>query len=183
MRKMMIAAAAALATISTAAVAAVTLNDNGTGFVGKGDVQLAFGHNNNTIQANLIANPQAYTFKFVSEESFAALCEWETVTGGKNSKIIYHDKVKVTSTSVLAAINGAPRQTKGQNQFTGFNLLGWGATTSTGTVPVVGDSCIGDEDNNSSNGNAIGEITEVTPGENNDPGTLYVTFGSQSVAL
>jgi opacity protein-like surface antigen len=56
MKKMLLAAGIALATISTAAVAAVTFDPaTGTGFVGKGDIQLAFGWNNKAAQDNATA--------------------------------------------------------------------------------------------------------------------------------
>ena len=54
-------AAVALIASATAAQAA-TLNDAGTGFVGKGEVQSAFALNNAKLQDAITANKQAFTF-------------------------------------------------------------------------------------------------------------------------
>ena len=60
---LLMVALAALALSATAAFAAVTFDPaTGKGFVGKGDVQIAYNLNNKQIQTALIANPQAFTF-------------------------------------------------------------------------------------------------------------------------
>ena len=175
MRKMLTAALAATALISTAAWATVTLNADGTGFVGKGDVQLVYGQNNAQIQNALIANPQAYTFSFVEVTSYDAVCEWDTITGGKSSKTIHHIVTNTKTSTINSLINGSPRQIKGQTQFTGFNLLGFGAVTVTGDpVPQVGDSCHGDVENADPNGVAFLTSVELSP--DNVPGSLFVTY-------
>ena len=57
------AAIAAVALIATATAAnAATLNPDGTGFVGKGEVQSAYGLNNRAIQKIIDANEKAFTF-------------------------------------------------------------------------------------------------------------------------
>lgn len=137
MRKALWAAAAAsVALVSTAAWATVTFDpDSGTGFVGKGDVQLAFGWNNSQAQKN--AN--GVTFTYESDQSYDVTCEWTTLTGGKNSKTIYHDVTNHKSTSVSSTIAYDARM---KNQYTGYNLLGLGSTVTTGTpVPNIGDPC------------------------------------------
>ena len=53
MKKMLLAAAAATVFISAAALASVTFDPNtGTGFVGKGDIQVPMGWNNKQLQNN-----------------------------------------------------------------------------------------------------------------------------------
>ena len=59
------AALAAIALIATATAAnAATLNDTGSGFVGKGEVQSAYNLNNPAIQKIITDNEQAFTFSF-----------------------------------------------------------------------------------------------------------------------
>jgi hypothetical protein len=176
--KFKLAALAGIAAVAAAgvALASVTFDPvTGVGFVGKGDVQLVYGQNNSQIQNALIANPQAYTFSFVQVTSYDVVCEWDTVTGGKNSKTIHHATTNTTSTAVNAAINGSPRQVKGQTQFTGFNLTGLGAVTVTGDpIPQVGDSCHGDPADAAPNG--IADLTSVQLSFDNLPGSLFVTY-------
>jgi hypothetical protein len=58
-----ITALAATAFIASTAVAnAATVNPDGTGFVGKGEVQSAYGFNNSAIQKIIDANEKAFTF-------------------------------------------------------------------------------------------------------------------------
>jgi hypothetical protein len=58
-----ITALAATAFIASTAVAnAATVNPDGTGFVGKGEVQSAYGFNNSVIQKIIDANEKAFTF-------------------------------------------------------------------------------------------------------------------------
>jgi len=57
------AAIAAVALMATATAAtAATVNSDGSGFVGKGEVQSAFGLNNSAIQKIIDANEKAFTF-------------------------------------------------------------------------------------------------------------------------
>ena len=54
MKMKQVVAAAGLIAATSLASAAVILNADGTGFVGKGDVQLAFNWNNATLQKNAV---------------------------------------------------------------------------------------------------------------------------------
>ena len=120
------------------AMAAVTFDPStGTGFVGKGDVQLAFGWNNPQIQSILTGNPQAITFKYVSTDTYEVVRAW--ATGNPDNPVSLNNHIQTITTTVMvnAQINGDPRKTNGQNQFTGFNLLGKGTSTVDGTLPVV----------------------------------------------
>ena len=57
------AAIAAVALIASATSAsAATVNSDGSGFVGKGEVQSAYGFNNSAIQKIIDANETAFTF-------------------------------------------------------------------------------------------------------------------------
>lgn len=164
MRKTFIAAVAALTVVSTAAGAAVAVTD-GVGFVGKGDVQLAFGWNNAAAQKN--ANAVSFTYE--GKTTYDVTCEWDTVTGGPRSKTIHHDITIPRHTSVFSTIAADPRKT---GQYTGYNLNGFGSTVTTGTTPEVGAACPG---------NNPGEITEVV--ETSSTGGLFVNFGGTAVAL
>lgn len=163
------AVAVITAAAAAAAFAAVTFEPvSGTGFVGKGDVQLAFGWNNKQLQDNATF----VTFSTEQSTQYSITCEWETVTGGKNSKIIEHVVTIKKNRNVQGAVNADPRA--GRSQFTGFNLFGYGAVTETGGVaPKVGDAC--------PMANESAEVTEVTA--NSTPLTLSVNYGGVAVVL
>ena len=117
MNKMLLAAGVALATISSVAVAAVTFDANtGTGFVGKGDVQLALGLNNAQVQ-NTAVN-FTYNSTSVSEVS------WEC-TNANNEKV--QERERTTTTSIQGVVSSVARV---KNQITGYNLTGWNGTVS-----------------------------------------------------
>ena len=163
----MFAAAAALAVVSTASYAAVSFDAaSGTGFVGKGDVQLAFGWNNSALQRNA----SGVTFTYSSIENFEAVCTFVTGEGTRGEKI--HNIEHKKSSSVIATVAYDARQ---RNQITGFNLNGFGATTSTGAVPVVGMPCMG-------NAGHDGTWSSVVSLGDADGG-LSVNYGGSSVAL
>jgi hypothetical protein len=165
MKKIFLAAVAATALVSTAAFASVTFDSStGTGFVGKGDVQILYGWNN----AQLQNNANGVSFYYDATDTYDVTCEWSTTTGGPNSQVIVHDVTIPRHTSVSSSIAYDPRQMKGQKQFTGFNLNGFGATTTQGTVPVVGGSCPG-----ASNVGAIITVVQQT----GSTGGLFVSYG------
>lgn len=161
-------AALAVASISTAALAAVTFDPvSGMGFVGKGDVQLAYGWNN----AQLQSNAAGVTFKYDSVDSYVVTCEWFTgPASNRRSHQVDHNK----STSVLSQIAYEARKNS-QGQITGFNLTGLGATTDTGGAqPHEGDACPG----NPGTGAVIIEVND-----SGSTGGLYVVYGGTSVLL
>jgi opacity protein-like surface antigen len=140
MKKFITAAVIATFAISAPASAAVNFDDaTGTGFVGKGDIQLGFGWNNKQTQDNA----RNVTFRLKTHERYSVTCEWETVTGGKNSKVIEHSITKTANVNSNIAVSVEPRT---RNQITGFNLNGFGAGTTGGTEPVVGEGCPGESD-------------------------------------
>ena len=147
-----------------AVFAAVTFNSStGTGFVGKGDVQLAFGWNN----AKLQSNASGVSFTYNAKDTYDVTCEWDTETGHGT---VHHDITVPRHTGVNSTIAYDARV---RNQITGFNLTGFGATVTDGTVPVVGGACPGNSD--------IAIITAVTL--TGSTGGLYVNYGGTSVLL
>lgn len=158
-----IATVVGIATFATAAMAAVTLDVNGNGFVGKGDVQLAFGWNNAALQSKAAD----VTFSYNSQDIYDVECYWETETG--KGKVIVHDINVPKHVNINATVNFDARI---KTQITGFNLNGFGDINVTGTVPVVGDTCPG---------NNLGTIIGVT--QTGSTGGLYVNYGPTSVLL
>jgi len=170
MKKILLAAAAATAFMSTAAVAIVTFDaESGTGFVGKGDVQLAFGWNNQRLQQNA----GGVTFTYQAQDTYDVECYWETTTG--NGRIVIHDIIVPRHVSVNASIAyEARKNSNGLNgPITGFNLNGFGSIVSQGTVPEVGGSCPGQSQ--------VATIIAVT--ETGSTGGLYVNYNGNSVLL
>jgi hypothetical protein len=122
-RKSMLAAAVALAAISTAAYATVTFDSGtGTGFVGKGDVQLALGMNNAQVQNATLAF--TYDSTVVSEVSW--IC-----TNDKNEQT--QERERTTTSSSTGVVSSVARV---KNQVTGYNLNGYqgGSTSSTSST-------------------------------------------------
>jgi len=175
---LLMVALAALALSATAAFAAVTFDPaTGKGFVGKGDVQIAYNLNNKQIQTALIANPQAFTFSVESTDTYSATCTWVTGEGTRGERT--HNVDIPRHTALNAAIQGDPRQTSGQKQFTGFNLKGFGATTTTGTVPVVGEPCIAEDSGGIAQNGTWSAVTLVS----STAGVLSVTYNGVTVPL
>ena len=112
----------------SAAHASVTVNADGTGFVGKGDVQNALGGlNNSQIQALKVD----FTQKSTTEQSFDWTCVKSTVTGNGTVKETRQERANVTTTDVTAVVSSVARV---KNQITGYNLTGFGATTTSSAV-------------------------------------------------
>lgn len=104
--------------------------------------------------------------------------------------------------SVNGAVNGDPRQMKGQNQFTGFNLTGYnnGIPVIDGTLPKVdyvnfgsytwtdnkGDVYTTDNMPMDANGNLYTEGNNkavLSVEKVSSTGGLYVNFGSITILL
>ncbi len=143
MRKLYLAIALALATMvvgAGAVYAAVTFDPaTGSGFVGKGDVQLAFNLNNDQLQKN--ASKVSFTYEETGEYTLLCKADDTTRTNPRTGEVTVtpgaEKEFKNRVQSVESSLQGDPRQKKGQNQFTGFNLSG-----ITGTV-VSGQECPG----------------------------------------
>lgn len=106
--------AAALA-LAAPASAAVTFNPaNGEGFVGKGDVQLAFNLSNKDLQL------QADNVSFATVSTTVSEVSW-VCTNTKNENT--QERERTTTTSTSGVVDGVARD--GKKQVTGFNLLGY----------------------------------------------------------
>jgi hypothetical protein len=159
-------AVAGLLAASSYAISAVTFDPGtGVGFVGKGDVQLAFGWNNQALQANAAG----VTFSYNVTDSYTATCTWVTGEGTRGERTHNVDHTTMTRVNGIVAYEARTR-----NQITGFNLTGFGEMTSVGTVPVVGGPCPGNAGND-------GVWSSVTA--NGSTGGLYVNYGGTSVRL
>ncbi len=140
----------------------------GTGFVGKGDVQLVYGWNN----AQLQSNASGVTFSFSQHDRYDVECEWTTTTGGPNPREILHDITVTSNTRVNSSIAYEARKNS-QGQITGFNLTGLGTTTTSGTTPVVGGTCPG--------ASSVGTIVDVYLVSSD--GGLTVTYNGNTQPL
>ena len=162
---LLLAALAALALSATAVFAAVNFDSStGTGFVGKGDVQQVFNWNNKQLQQNA----SGVTFSYNATENYEAVCTFVTGEGTRGEQT--HNVSRERSTTVDSAVAYDPRV---KNQITGFNLKGFGTTTSSGDVPVVDGACPGGPD-----GGTWTSVTLVS-----STGGLYINFGGTSIAL
>jgi hypothetical protein len=159
------AAAVVALTFATAASATVTFDPNsGTGFVGKGDVQTAFGWNNAQAQANL----SSITFSYKSGGTFDVTCEFDT----PGPVVTHHIITQTKTSSVNATVDYSFRV---HHQIDGIYLTGFGQVITTGDkIPSVGDGCPGNS--------GLGAITAVTPIGSTATG-LFVTYGGNSVQL
>jgi hypothetical protein len=120
-------ALAAMLVASTAAIAAVTFDPaTGTGFVGKGDVQLALGYNNKQLQDN--ADSLVFTATSVTEQSWVC-------TNDRNENT--QERARTTTTQGVVS-----KVDRVKNQITGFILSGYvpGSETSTTDGPPL-NSC------------------------------------------
>jgi hypothetical protein len=115
-----VAAAALLAlTVMTSASAAIRFNpETGVGFVGKGQVQLAFGWNN----AELQANAENVRFEAWDIGWLRQVCVVNDPAFGMPP---YY--ARIGQRGVEGSLDGGGRTMRGQRQFTGFNLTGWNA--------------------------------------------------------
>ncbi|MGZ5183035.1 MAG: hypothetical protein ACXWC2_21365 [Ramlibacter sp.] len=164
-----IAAAAALFAVTTFANAGVTFDPNtGTGFVGKGDVQLAFGWNN----AQLQTNAAGVGFSYQLRQDYVAVCTFTTGDGTPGEKT--HNVSHTLKYNAGSTINYDART---RSQITGFNLTGYpsGTEVSVGTEPVIGAPCPGNEGTD-------GTWSSVTPVGTGVDG-LFVTYGGAEVRL
>jgi len=159
-----------LALASTSALAEVIFDPvTGTGFVGKGDVQDAFGWND----AGLQANAPGVTFTYGYTAVYQAVCTFTTGEGTRGETI--HNVPHSEEMSVSSSVNVSLRRNP-VSKVTGFNLTGFGGTfTESGDVPVIGAPCPG----NPGHG-GVWTSVELLPGSE---GGLYANYGDQKVLL
>jgi len=167
MRKLF--AIGAVMTFATAVASASVSFDpvSGTGFIGKGDVQLVYGWNNKQLQDNA----SSLTFSLQAQEQYKYDCTF-TVEVGRDKVREPRTQNRGKDTSLNASVQFDART---QKQITGFILTGLGADTTTGgEVPVDGGSCPGGQFNDG----AISNVELVS-----STGGLFVNFGGNSVLL
>ena len=154
--------------LAPSASAAVSFDPStGTGFVGKGDIQILFGWNNATLQKNA----SGITFTYETIASYEATCTFTTGEGTRGEKT--HNVGHKASTSVYGQVAYDARTMK---QITGFTLTGLGGTITIGdeTAPVVGEPCPGNQGHD-------GTWTSVTL--ISESGGLWVHYGGVSYPL
>ena len=172
MKRTLVVILAIAAFITVPAFASVTFDSNtGAGFVGKGDVQLVFQWNNAALQANA---PGVY-FTYESSDRYTATCTWTTGEGTRGEQV--HNVSVPRHTSVYSSINGTVRN--GPHQFTGFILNGFGTTSTSGVVPVLGGPCVGGD----GFGNAQDGTWTSVEGPVSTGGGLVVHYGQLSGPL
>lgn len=119
MRKLftLIAALAILGMLATSAIATVTLDPaTGSGFVGKGDVQIPFGWSNKQLQTNA----SGVTFTYV--ESITQTQDCVTVDGQGRDRVV---TVTGNRTKTLGVNGAIAYDARVKNQITGFTLRGF----------------------------------------------------------
>jgi hypothetical protein len=175
-RKLYLAMGMALVAMLVAAgavFAAVTFDSStGKGFVGKGDVQLAFGWNDSQLQKN--AN--GVSFSYNDTATYTATCTWITGEGTRGEQTHYVDipRHRTVNSVVEHEIRTNPK-----SKVTGFKLTGFGATTYEGTVPVVGEACVSDDGSGVAQNGTWSYVSDpVFSG-----GALYASYGGNSILL
>jgi hypothetical protein len=166
MRFMKTAAAAALGAglvlAGAASASAYTMDSSGAGWVGKGEVQSAYGWNNKAMQDNV----GGVTFVYDATATYEVVCEFDNPGG-------HHVITQTKHTGVNATVSSDARNNSNgkQGPMTGWYLTGLGASTTDGTaLPAVGDGCPG----NSGLG-AVTSVEQTSSGE----GGLYAVWNGQ----
>jgi hypothetical protein len=182
-----LATAAALA--CGAAFASVSFDSStGTGFVGKGDVQTAFGWNNAMLQKSA----GSVTFTYATKATYDVTCEWNTFTNGNKEhevKTIHHEVTEGLTLASTSVFDSSTRTNK-VGDVTGFNLLGYaGMAPSGGDVPAVGDATfcnangMGPLENPQTDSHDGSYVTMVSLVEGSESSGLFANYGDQSVQL
>ena len=151
---------------SAAALAAVEWTPESGGFVGKGDVQSAFGWNG----PGMTANAEAITFVYETTGGFSFECEWWT---GPTHNRTYHTNTKTLELDVNAVVTGTRRLNGQAAVFTGWNLDAIGEIDAIDGGPV--DSDCGAEGNG---------MKSIVPGSieslsGSGAGALYAVFNGE----
>lgn len=135
MKKSMMALLVAASAICSVQ-ADVVIDENGVGFVGKGDVQSLFGWNNDGLQKNAAL----VKFRYGASGQVSWVCEWWTgrtgsTTGGGSGTLKYHSAV--SSTELVASAVGYDARKNKTGQVTGFLLNGM--VPGSGASQNIGD--------------------------------------------
>lgn len=130
-QKFNISAAAAILIASVSANAAVNVDEEGVGFVGKGDVQSVYDWNNSMLQSNA----DLVQFKFSNAGTVAWYCEGVNAAGNTVTT-----NVREADIGTNARINYDARRNR-TGQITGFILTGFdGNSTSYNNIGTCGRS-------------------------------------------
>jgi hypothetical protein len=180
MKKIMGLALAGVLSIGIAAGsanAAVAFDSStGTGFVGKGDVQLAFGWNNAALQKNA----SGLTFTYEATDTYTVTEYWENLTGGNQPKIVTHEITVPKHVSVSAGVAYDARKA---NQINGFSINNFGTIVTEGTVPVVGDSLTGNREVYDAEAGEWVHATVTAVEKTKSEGGLFANYNGTSIAM
>jgi hypothetical protein len=185
-KKLIIAGVAALAitgAVAGTASASVAVDDQGVGFVGKGDIQNVFGGwNNKQLQDNadkLAFNVNSTDVKVTADDW---TCVKTTVTGNGTVKETRQERA-VTTTTTNSKTSVVTAVARVKSQITGFNMTGFGATTNMPSTVVDGPPALSCPD--ASSGYVL-DPTSVIHTDVSDVTTtsgLTVTYGDQTHSL
>jgi hypothetical protein len=130
-RRTLLIAVIGIVLVAGLAYATVTFNPTtGVGFVGKGDVQIAFGWNNATAQQQ--TNNVAFTY--VTTDTYEVVNAW--ASGNPDNPVSLNSHT-ATVTTIVGVNSEVAYEARQKNQYTGYNLKGWGTVTVDGEVPEV----------------------------------------------
>lgn len=156
---------ASLLTTALAVISVYALQfdpNTGMGSISKGEVQSAFGWNNQQFQQSV----PGITFSYDSTQEYSAVCQFFATNGSEETR---------STITMHSVVNGNIQyETRGNRQVTGFNLTGFGTQTHTGEIPVVGGHC------QSSQGYNGFYISVTSSGMTNG---LFVSHGANTVQL
>lgn len=134
---------------ATAAQATITFDPaTGTGFVGKGDVQLALGLNNAQLQNQ--ASSLVFTYRATTSQETSWTC-----FNDKNENTQVRERVTTTTTSGLASVVAREK-----NQITGFLMQGYNG------IPTISSESAGNKLESCPEGNwdlVVGSTSVGTP--------------------
>jgi len=138
------------------------------GFIGKGDVQAAFGFNNKQLQDNAAD----ITFTYVSTDVYEGTCSFSAGNSG-----VVQTKSRQITLGVDGTVESVSRKNS-QDQVTGFILGAFteGSEIENGSVPSAGDPCDMAIGNNATWDASPIRLTESMGG-------LYANLGELSVLL
>ena len=147
-------AAVTMMTMAALPASAYTLNADGTGFVGKGEVQLVLGLNNAGVQA--LGNP-SFTYSSTTAQETSWVC-----VNDRNAN--EQERSRTTTTATTGVVSSIARV---KNQITGYNLSGFKAGSSTTVSSTEGppiNSCPNANSTYALDSTVVGEPSVVIGG-------------------
>jgi hypothetical protein len=151
------------------AMAAVTFNEqNGEGFVGKGDVQVLYGMNDKALQDNW------EDVSFAANKTVTVEREWDCVRVTNNGEEVITERNNSAVVSSRDVVKAIGRDKKGK--ITGFILQGYGATSTihSGNQGPATGSCPG-------NATLEGEVRSSDPVVTDS--NLFVSYKGEKFQL